>query len=320
MSVLENLYYLTEWREKVISQNSILISIIMPVYNRQESIACAIESILNQTYSNFELIIIDDGSTDKTCSIISSFSDDRIRYFLLKKNIGAAAARNVGIHRAKGQWIAFQDSDDYWDPSKLRKQVQLIDDRSPSIIFSSFVRNKKGSKEYIPKNQKDIIIPKEGRLNKQLLRGNFIATPTVLMPKVFFEKFGGFNEQMPRFQDWELWLRLSSDCNFIWIDEPLVKVEYTENSISSDRSKMIKGYELIWSLHSRMLMDAGAEYVARYLFSFGHNLSLFGEMKYGREILIQSFRYGFFSLRQLFCLGLNILGHKMYLFLYRFYK
>lgn len=303
-----------------VSNHNPKISIIMPVYNRQETIKNSIFCILNQSYTNFELIIVDDASTDNTSAIILSFEDERIKHIVLNKNVGAAAARNIGIRQSKGDWISFQDSDDYWEPDKLRKQVELINDRSPSIIFSSFIRYKYGSEEYIPRGRKYVNLPKEGNLHNQLLLGNFIATPTVLIPKTFLEKVGGFNEQMPRFQDWELWLRLSAYYPFIWIDEPLVRVHYTENSISSDMSKMIRGYELIWNLHKKMFVDAGPEYAAQFLFSYGHNLSLAGDTRKGRRMLFQSMKYYLFSSKQVICLGLSFCSPMLYRIMYKLYS
>jgi len=302
------------------SEDHQLISIIMPVYNRQDTITYSISSIVSQTYTYFELIVIDDGSTDKTASIVQSFSDNRIKYIGLNENVGAAAARNIGLKRAKGQWISFQDSDDYWEPEKLSKQVQLINVKSPSIIFTSFIRYKNGVEEYIPKNRKNLTIPKEGYLHKQLLQGNFIATPTVILPKVFLEQNGAFNDQMPRFQDWELWLRLSVNHPFIWVDEPLVRVKYTEDSISSSDIKLIQGYEMIWKIHKQMFINAGQEHVARFLFSFGHNLSLCGDTKKGRKVLVQSLQYKFFSYKQFVCLGVAYCLPLLYKQIYKIYN
>jgi len=96
-----------------------MISVIMPTYNRARTLKRAIDSVLAQTYSDIELIVVDDCSTDNTKDIVDKYSDERLRYVRLKKNSGACVARNVGIEKAKGEYIAFQDSDDYWEKEKI---------------------------------------------------------------------------------------------------------------------------------------------------------------------------------------------------------
>lgn len=158
---------------------SLFISIIMPVYNRQDTVEDAVQSILKQTYSNFELIIIDDCSIDHTLQVVQEIEDQRIRCLTHKQNLGAAAARNTGIKEAKAEWIAFQDSDDNWAPDKLEKQVKAaMNSQSSSLIYTSFIRHKDGIEEYIPGEDGR---QKQGYIHKELLLGNFISTQTVLV-------------------------------------------------------------------------------------------------------------------------------------------
>ncbi|MBX4152344.1 glycosyltransferase family 2 protein [Paenibacillus lautus] len=295
----------------------LFISVLMPVYNRQNSVKRSVKSILDQSYTKFELIIIDDASTDQTSEIIKTINDDRIIYVKLDKNVGAACARNEGIKKARSNWLAFHDSDDLWEPSKLEKQVQLIDESIPTIIFTSFIRHKRGNHEYIPSSR---MIEKEGDMHRNLLLGNFIAAPTVLLHKECLLTSGCFNENMPRFQDWELWIRLSRQYSIIWIDEPLVQVYYTENSISSNESKLITAYDLLWKLHKSLFIDAGPKYAARFLFSYGHNLALYGDVKKSRKVLLNSLAIKLFSVNQLLCYSLTFLGQRIYRFFYTVIK
>ena len=110
------------------------VSVIIPTYNREATLKRAVESVLNQTYTDFELIIVDDGSTDNTRQLVENIHDDRITYYYVKINSGAAAARNYGIERAEGEYIAFQDSDDYWHSDKLEKQMKVMES-NPDIGF-----------------------------------------------------------------------------------------------------------------------------------------------------------------------------------------
>ncbi len=103
------------------------VSVIIPTYNRANLVSRAIKSVLNQTYQDFEIIVVDDCSEDNTEEIVKSFNDSRIRYIKHKKNKGGSAARNTGIKRARGKYIAFLDDDDEWLPSKLEKQIMLFE-------------------------------------------------------------------------------------------------------------------------------------------------------------------------------------------------
>jgi len=119
-----------------------IVSIILPTRNRCHLIRGAVESVLNQTFSDIEVIIVDDGSTDKTAQVVTNLNDRRIRYERLNESRGAPVARNIGISLAKGEYIAFQDSDDEWLPQKLEKQMQAFEVSKPEVgvIYTGFYR------------------------------------------------------------------------------------------------------------------------------------------------------------------------------------
>lgn len=298
------------------------ISIILPVYNRQHTIAKAIQSVLNQTYEHFELIVVNDASTDRTESVIRSFHDSRIRLFTHDRTKGASAARNTGIRHAKGEWIAFHDSDDEWLQNKLEKQVEIVNlygnvEPSP-IIYTGFYRyNQNGFREYIPSK---FLTDKEGYIINSLLKGNFVTTQTVLLQKDCLEKVGGFDEGLPRFQDWELWLRLAPEHPFILIDEPLVNVYFSRKSISADSSLIVKSYQLIYNKHRALLSKVNPRNASFFLTSYGHNLCLGGYLKDGRAILKYSLSLNPFNLKTLACYTVSLLSIKIYQKIYRFVK
>ena len=212
------------------------VSIILPTYNRAYIIEKAIQSVLNQTYQDFELIIVDDGSTDNTEEIIKKLQekDKRIRYIKLETNKGAAAARNEGIKIAHGKYITFQDSDDEWLPEKLEKQMKIFETTPEDIIvYTGFWRIDGDEKTYIP----DINISnREGYIHKELLKGNFVGTPSILLKKETLEKVALFDECLQRCQDWDLVIRLSEYYNFKLIDEPLYTSHILTDSISANMS------------------------------------------------------------------------------------
>ncbi len=225
--------------------NSPKVSIILPTYNRAHIIEKAIQSVLNQTYQDFEIIIIDDGSKDDTKKIIRGFQekDNRIKYIRFEENKGAAAARNAGIKMSKGEYITFQDSDDEWVIDKLEKQMKVIETSSENIVvYCGFWRIDGDEKTYIP----DINISnREGNIHKELLKRNFIGTPSILLLKKNLEKIGMFDENLSRLQDWDLAIRLSKYYNFKLIDEPLYISYVLSDSISANYEALIIAMQII---------------------------------------------------------------------------
>jgi glycosyltransferase involved in cell wall biosynthesis len=220
------------------------VSIIIPTFNRSGLITRSIESVLNQSFRDFELIIVDDGSTDNTEAVVKSLPDERIRYIKRETNSGGSAARNVGIRQARASLIAFQDSDDVWMPDKLSKQLIALDDpaSSPGVVYSGFLHIRGEKTMYLPGSK---VVQKDGWIHGQLLLGNFISTQTALVRRESLDQAGYFDESLPRLQDWDLFLRLSKVCEFKCIDEPLVKAYYSSGSISSNSRSLLEGLVII---------------------------------------------------------------------------
>jgi glycosyltransferase involved in cell wall biosynthesis len=290
------------------------ISIVMPVHNREHTIGRAIESILNQTHASFELIIVDDASTDGTRNVVRFYDDKRIRYIAHAEKLGAPAARNTGIREAQAEWIAFHDSDDIWMPDKLEKQINRVlqNGLEHAVYYTGFYRFKHGKREYIPEPD---LRRKEGDIHRELLVKNFVSTQTVLLPKACLDAVGGFDEEMPRLQDWELWIRLSERYPFCLVDEPLVHVFYSDNSISASQENLIRAYRLILQKHGHLFREAGRSYFASLLFSYGHNLCLHGDMRLGRTTLYQSLRSQI-GLKSIAALIVSFFGKRLYRYLH----
>ncbi|MFX0093636.1 MAG: glycosyltransferase family 2 protein [Candidatus Hodarchaeota archaeon] len=230
-----------------------LVSIILPTYNRGHVIARAIQSVLNQTYSNFELIIIDDGSCDDTESVVKSFNDSRIKYFRQNKNYGASIVRNIGIKTARGDYIAFQDSDDLWLPHKLERQVKSFETSPPEVGVAYCewfcARDKRiYQHRYFKKRAR------EGNIHKEIDNYDFfIAMPTVIIRRSCLEKVGLFDETFQTQQDFELFLRLSHFFHFNYIDMPLVIVSRPwENQIDKRTKIIIKTNFLLLEKHPNL--------------------------------------------------------------------
>ncbi|MBO8173074.1 MAG: glycosyltransferase [Bacillaceae bacterium] len=199
------------------------VSVIIPTYNRARFIEDAIQSVLNQTYKDYEIIVVDDGSTDDTKDRVIKFGD-KVRY-IYQENQGPSAARNTGIRYARGEYIAFLDSDDRFLPDKLRKQMKYIR-RHPTcrFLYSWFYKIKLKKHRTVKKLIKSKKCKDREQLRYSLLTRQFtIRTSTVLVKKSCFKKVGMFNEDYLYSQDWDMWLRLASRYSAHCLKEPLVE-------------------------------------------------------------------------------------------------
>jgi teichuronic acid biosynthesis glycosyltransferase TuaG len=194
-------------------KTDLLISIIMPAYNVEKYIGDSITSVINQTYSNWELIVIDDGSTDDTAAIVKSFieKDDRIKY-LYQENARQAKARNNGISHAKGSILAFLDSDDLWLPQKLEKSLAFFDlEQYDLLLTNSYLTNNELIDVVHPNYQvmdvKDCVFTGEEAL-KKFIEINRVPILTVLVKKEIVLKANCFDENCVPAEDFDLWIRL----------------------------------------------------------------------------------------------------------------
>ncbi len=215
--------------------NESLVSVIIPTFNRAPVIKRSVMSVLNQTYSNIEVIIVDDGSTDNTEEIIKTINDSRV-FYVKQSNKGACAARNYGINLANGVYIAFQDSDDVWHKNKLRSQIDRLVKNEADLVFCKMAINGDMNKT-IPKNFYEGFIPPT-----RLPLGG--STQTICgVSKIFKEE--KFNEVMPRLQDFELLLRIQKKYRIYFMDNTLIDYYIQDDSISHDYNKLIKAWEII---------------------------------------------------------------------------
>jgi len=197
-----------------------LISVVVPTYNRGHLIDRTIKSVLKQTYSNFELIIVDDASKDNTSEVIANYSDKRIKYIQLEENSKGTKPRNVGILESKGEYIALLDSDDEWLPTKLERQLKFIE-KYNGIDFLCFtdVIFRKDDEEIVSKNEK--IDESTNIFDYILLNDNCVQTSTYMFPSDLGKKVL-FGANIRKHQDWDFCLRLlKQGTKFIFLSEPL---------------------------------------------------------------------------------------------------
>lgn len=198
------------------------VSVIIPTFNRAGSIEAAVQSALEQTYSDIEVIVVDDGSTDATMAVLSSIGDPRLRTHVQAKNAGAAAARNVGLRAARGRLIAFLDSDDVWFPEKLTRQVALLDAAPPGRDVCC---------TGVMLHLLDHGVTRERRVEDSANWAHTIAIGCDLSPgstlvakREAFDRVGLLDETLPRFEDWDWMFRYTRAGDIIVISEPLAHV------------------------------------------------------------------------------------------------
>ena len=226
-----------------------MISVIIPTYNRAHIISRSIKSVLCQTYQDFELIIMDDGSTDNTEEIVKYFDDSRIRYIRRKINSGGPVIpTNEGIEAARGEYIAIQDSDDEWLQEKLEKQIKVFEDTTPNvgIVYTDMWRvSEDGKKKKYWRSHR--IMPEDGIIYKQALgyRVAGIGTQTLMIRKACFKKAGLFDERLRMLIDTELLIRMSKYYHFYHIGEPLVNYFMTSKSLVYDNNSLVAARKMI---------------------------------------------------------------------------
>jgi glycosyltransferase involved in cell wall biosynthesis len=214
------------------------ISVIIPVYNSEKTIQETIESVLNQIYTDFELIIINDGSQDSSLEIVSNIQDSRLKVFSYS-NAGVSASRNRGISQARGEFITFLDSDDLWTPDKLLSQFQALQDHPEAAVAYSWTDYIDESGQFLyPGNQ----ITLTGNVYENILVHNFVENGSnCLIRREALSEVGGFDESLFGPEDWDLLIRLASRYHFAAVPLPQVLYRMSANSISSSISRQEQG-------------------------------------------------------------------------------
>ncbi len=194
------------------------VSVIIPTYNRAALLVRAVQSVLQQKIFSGEVIIVDDGSEDKTGEMIHSIeTEKKIRYHKIKHS-GPSTARNVGVELAEFPWIAFLDSDDHWCSGKIYKQMSLLQNNPEYKISHT---GEKWLRRGVHLNQKKIHKPRQGNIFDHCLQLCAVGMSTVMMKKALFVECGGFDVSLPCCEDYDFWLRVSCRHDFLLLPEPL---------------------------------------------------------------------------------------------------
>lgn len=198
------------------------VSVVITCYNYAHYLSQSIDSVLSQTCQDYEIIVVNDGSTDNTDEIISRFlSDPRVQY-ISQANIGQAKAKNVGIKHSRGEYIAFLDADDYWHREKLQKQLPLFSNEKVGVVYSKTQHVDESGKYLNSKPSRRFLKPKAGFVYKNFLFDNFVPFSSSIVRKACLEACGIFDESLSMGIDWDLWLRISTQYEFCYVNEALL--------------------------------------------------------------------------------------------------
>ena len=224
------------------------VSVIIPTYNSAKYVVEAVESVLAQTWQDFEILVIDDGSTDETAQVMHRY-EVPVRY-IHQQNGGVAVARNRGIAESRGRYVAFLDADDTWLPHKLERQMEALHQQPhDQVCYSAFT--------VVDSDLNPIGISRSQRrgstLEDLLTRGNVIGSIcTVLCERSLFDLVGGFDPVLSQCADWDMWVRLAAQTEFLYVDEPLVT--YRQHGTNMSRNAPLLEYDSLQVLSKGFAM------------------------------------------------------------------
>ena len=220
------------------------VSVIIPAYNAMSYLPETLETVFNQSFKDFEVVVVNDGSTDNIEEWISQISDPRVK-LVSQANLGVSEARNNGIAKSQGEYIAFLDTDDLWKSTKLARQVRVLDNYPEvGLVYTwvTYIDERGNSTGRVVNYQY------EGNVWQELTKGNLIECGSVAMVRrQCFEECGVFDGNFVGnfVEDWDMWLRIAKTYPFKVIEEPLVYYRQVTNSASSNWQAMAKGYQLV---------------------------------------------------------------------------
>jgi glycosyltransferase involved in cell wall biosynthesis len=292
-----------------------IVSVIIPTYNRANLVGKAIKSVLNQTYQNFEVIIVDDGSTDNTEDVVRGFPDKRVKYIKkYKKNKGISVARNLGIKVALGKYIALLDSDDEWLPEKLDKQIKVFKSEFPEVgvVYSNTLYIDESGKNINRKlrNSKKA----EGYIYEDLLEKYCVGSPSsFLIKKECFDRVGLFDDLLSGQEDWDMWIRIAKYYKFTLIKIPLVKYWLHPNQISKNlEAKIITAKRILVKYGNELQRRPYAN--SKHHFYIGNRLCHVGKTEIGKKYLLKSILLYPFYIRCYICFFGSLFGSKCFIY------
>ncbi len=235
-------------------QNGVRVSVLVPSYNSASTLAAAVYSVFDQTFADYEILVIDDGSTDNTRDVVERLEKEKpgkIRY-IYQENRGLAAARNTGIRESRGEFLALLDADDHWLPERLERGVAAMEQNERTGLVHANINwmDAKGRiQETAPRDLRSL----SGNMFENIyLRKAHVACPTVLLRKSCCDSVGMFDENLARLgcEDRELWLRVAKTFDVVYLNDVLANYRVSAGSMSRDRSKMMEARMYVIDKHA----------------------------------------------------------------------
>jgi len=213
------------------------VSVVIPTYNYARYVPEAIDSVLAQSFEELEVIVVDDGSTDQTAEILRAFGG-QLRD-IRQEHRGLSAARNTGIRAARGQYVAFLDSDDLWLPDKVSLQVARLDaEPEVGLVYGETLFFHDSTPATLTLHSRFAPHP-SGRILSWLVRGNVILSPTPMVRRELFERVGLFDETLSACEDWDMWIRIARVCEIAYVDRVLAKSRQHQENMSLDSERLM---------------------------------------------------------------------------------
>ncbi len=230
------------------------ISVVIPTHNRPDRVKNAIQSVVDQSFKDIEIIVVDDAGEKSAESVVRCINDDRIIYIRHKKNRGGGAARNTGIKKARAEYVAFLDDDDEWFPKKLEKQFDVFEKHKEDVgfVFCGIRLYYEGKDGY---GDQKFEKPGLHDFYEDILSHRFRTyTPTLMIKKSILDKVSGFDDSFPSNQEWEMMIRISKEIKGYWLPEILVKVNFLAGEhIGGNLGRRIEGRKKLIDKHLEKL-------------------------------------------------------------------
>ncbi|HZT25729.1 MAG TPA: glycosyltransferase family A protein [Pseudolabrys sp.] len=230
--------------DNIDSRTGPLVSVVVPVFNGEKVVSRALRSVQAQTYADFEVVVVDDGSTDQTAARIAEIADGRFNCIRHPRNRGAAAARNTGVAAARGRWIAFLDCDDTWAADKLARQIESLKSSGAAACASGYRLHKNGRERLF-----DVKLTSR-QFRREILFGCTISPgSTLVVDRGVFADIGMFDESLPRLEDWDWLLRFSKRYDMTFVPAPLADVYVQPRSHRQDVAEVTGALDRIRRKH-----------------------------------------------------------------------
>ncbi len=286
------------------------VSVVIPTHNRANLLGRAVRSVLAQTFSDLEVLIADDASTDETSAMLRAIGDPRIKHLRHDTNRGVSAARNTGLTNAAGEFIAFLDDDDEWLPEKLRIQLSRFEELGDSVglVYSGFYELKGETNRVVA----EVIPTERGRIFESLLRqGTFSHASAILVRARCFETVGLFDETIRYGEDFDMWLRLAKKYEFDFVPVSLVRRYVHADGLTQNYDAIISGNEALLKKY-REFFEGDSYVLNQRLHKLGTYYCFAGNTRRGRQAFCGAIAHRPLALKSYICVALSLMGSRAF--------